>query len=92
MALFHDLLRAGIRPLQITKGATITDRHSGYIVVLENEIRDDDAQPILDALRMIKGVISVEPIVGGVDVQIAQMHERTALRQKLYDFIGALAK
>jgi hypothetical protein len=42
----------------------MTDRHAGYIVVLEKDIREDDAEEtILAALRMIKGVQSVQPIV-----------------------------
>lgn len=41
----------------------MTDRHTGYIVTLSEEIREDDAEAILNALRMVKHVISVDPIV-----------------------------
>lgn len=70
----------------------MTDRHFGYIVVLEQEIREDDAEPILAALRMIKGVLSVEPVIGAMEVHIAQARERTRLREKLYKFVESLNK
>jgi hypothetical protein len=34
----------------------VTDRHSGYIVVLAEDIREDDAEGTLNALRMVRGV------------------------------------
>ena len=40
----------------------MTDRHSGYIVVLDNDIREDDAEATVNALRQIKGVLTVKPI------------------------------
>lgn len=41
----------------------MTDRHCGYIVVLEKDMRDDDAESTIEALKHIKGVLSVEPVV-----------------------------
>ena len=35
----------------------MTDRHCGYIITLENDIREDDAEATINALRMIKGVL-----------------------------------
>jgi len=41
----------------------MTDRHSGYIVVLAADVREDDAEEgVLNAIRMIKGVASVKPV------------------------------
>jgi hypothetical protein len=41
----------------------MTDRHSAYIVTLEKDIREDNAQEsVLATLRMIRGVASVEPV------------------------------
>jgi hypothetical protein len=39
----------------------VTDRHAAYIVVLDHDIRDDEAEGILTALRHVKFVASVEP-------------------------------
>ncbi len=44
----------------------MTDRHSGYLVILANDVREDDAEETVRvALSMIKGVQSVRPIVAG---------------------------
>lgn len=44
----------------------MTTRHAGYLITLADDIREDDAEEsILIALRMIKGVISIQPIEGG---------------------------
>ena len=41
----------------------MTDRHAAYIVILAEDIREDDAEDsVLAALRMIRGVASVEPV------------------------------
>ena len=41
----------------------MTDRHAGYVVTLTSDIREDDAESTLNALRHIKGVVAVEPII-----------------------------
>jgi hypothetical protein len=41
----------------------VTDRHAGYIVILDKDIREDDAEEsVLTALRMIRGVADVQPV------------------------------
>jgi hypothetical protein len=40
----------------------MTERHAAYIVVLNNDIRDDAAGEIITALRMVRGVASIEPV------------------------------
>lgn len=45
----------------------MTDRFKGFLVTLDKEIRDDDAEPILTALKMVKGVFSVKPYVNGAE-------------------------
>lgn len=41
----------------------MTDRLAGFIVTLEKPIREDDAEATLAAIRMIRGVVSVDPVV-----------------------------
>lgn len=41
----------------------MTDRHSGYVVVLDKDVREDDAQPIIAAIKQIRGVADVVPNV-----------------------------
>lgn len=40
----------------------MTDRHSGYLVTLARDMREDDAEAIITALRMVRGVESVTPV------------------------------
>lgn len=49
----------------------MTDRHAGYLVTLDCDIREDDAEEILTALRMVRGVVSVKPVQGGYETQVA---------------------
>lgn len=61
----------------------MTDRIRTVIVVLDRDYREDDAEPIVKAIRMIKGVASVElSVVDGVD-HMARMVARTELQGKV---------
>ena len=55
----------------------MTDRHAGYIVTLDHDIREDDAAAIITALRMVKGVISVEPVVADHHTYVAAARVNT---------------
>lgn len=51
----------------------MTDRHAGYLVVLADDIREDDAEEsVLIALQMIRGVISVTPVIADYGQVIAR--------------------
>lgn len=63
----------------------MTDRHTGYLVILDKDVRDDDAEWIINAMRMIKGVRKVEPIIGNPDIQIAESRARLEIRQRVFD-------
>ncbi len=41
----------------------MTDNYYGFHVFLEKDIREDDAEHIIHAIQMIKGVSGVEPLV-----------------------------
>lgn len=63
----------------------MTDRHAGYVVTLAADLREDDAQATINAIRMIRGVVSVEPVLGGVDVHIAEERAEAQWRQRIAD-------
>lgn len=63
----------------------MTDRHSGYIVVLAEDIREDDAEGILNALRMVKGVISVTPVIADYGQAVARERRDDKWRDALLD-------
>lgn len=65
----------------------MTDRLKGVIVTFERDIREDDAEAVLNAIRMIKGVLSVKPLVADVDFHIAEERVRQELTKKLWDVL-----
>ncbi len=65
----------------------MTDRHNGYIVTLRSTMRSDDAEETITALKMVKGVIDVEPVVADPVSYIAATRERIRLREKILEFL-----
>lgn len=71
----------------------MTDRLDGFFVVLEKDIRDDDAASTIEAIKHIKGVIAVQPHIGhsfeGLSERTRTVNEVTT---KLYELIKDLRK
>ena len=67
----------------------MTDRHSGYLVVLAADVREDDAEEgVLNAIRMIKGVASVEPVTADPGAQaVASMRRDCEWSDALFRLI-----
>lgn len=61
----------------------MTDRHAGYIVTLAENVREDDAEAIITALKMVRGVLSVEPVVADHQTAIGQSRADREWRDKL---------
>ena len=61
----------------------MTDRHAGYLVTLDVDLRDDDAQAVLNAICMIKGVIVAEPLVADPMGTIAENRARRAIWDRM---------
>lgn len=61
----------------------MTDRLKGVVVTFEKDIREDDAEEILSAIRMVKGVLSVKPLVSNYEQHVAEERVRMELGQKL---------
>jgi hypothetical protein len=70
----------------------VTDRHSGYIVTLADDIREDDTEAIITALRMVKHVASVQPVVMDSTELMARERVRWEVRGRLFDAIDAAFK
>jgi len=65
----------------------MSDRHRGYIVILENDIKDEYSEEVINAIRMFKGVINVEPIVTNPDSLISEERAKRELRTKIFDIL-----
>ena len=66
----------------------MSDHHAGYIVTLDKNIRDDDSRKVISALRQIRGVRSVEPVVADVTLAIATSRMRGELIEKVLEVLN----
>ena len=62
----------------------MTDRLKGVVVTFEADIREDDAQEIINAIQMIKGVYSVSKSVRTHDDIMNRQRIRMEYREKLW--------
>lgn len=61
----------------------MTDRYHTLTVVLERDTRDDDAEPLIAAIRQMRGVLSVTGVVVSPEAHMAQERARRELGEKL---------
>ncbi|MEK6829015.1 MAG: hypothetical protein AABY15_02730 [Nanoarchaeota archaeon] len=64
----------------------MTDRVKGFTVTLEKDIRIDDVEVIMNAIRMIRGIADVQPSIAGHDDLMNQMRIKSELREKFLQF------
>lgn len=60
---------------------------SAFIVILEEDVHPDAVKKTLDALRMVKNVLSVKPLERSWESQMAEERARSELGQKLFQVI-----
>lgn len=65
----------------------MTDRYNALTVVLEQDIRDDDAEPLIEAIKMLKGVVDVQGNVPSVDSFVAQSRVDQKWRNHLVELL-----
>jgi hypothetical protein len=61
----------------------MTDRINYLTVVLEQNMRSDDCESLINAIRMIRGVLSVTPNVADPDHHMAEERARQELGRRL---------
>ena len=66
----------------------MTERNRGYIVALDDSERVDSAD-VLNAIRQLKGVVSVEQIRGDVDQQLAKQRAKQELVDELWGVLAS---
>lgn len=66
----------------------MTERLKGVTVAFDHDIREDDAQQIINAIRMIKGVLEVVPSVVNSDDDINRSKIEYELSRKLWEVLG----
>jgi hypothetical protein len=76
-------VQAGRRPVEVV----VTDRLVAFTVTLERDVREDDAQAIVTAIRMVKGVSGVVPVVADAGFYVAREQARSDLAAKLFQVL-----
>jgi hypothetical protein len=65
----------------------MTDRYYALTVVLETDLRSDDAVPVIEAIKMIRGVLDVKPLVTNAEIYMAQERARRELINKIFEVL-----
>lgn len=68
----------------------MTDRIKGVHVVFEKDIREDDAESIINAIRMVKGVSSVKGNVVNSSDWMNRELIRQEISKKFFDFYKSI--
>lgn len=68
----------------------MSDSINALTVVLERDIRDDDCEELINAIRMVRGVMSVEPRVSDVSDHVAKVRATAEIRDKIYELLKTL--
>lgn len=69
----------------------MTDRYNALTVVLDRDIRSDDAEAIINAIRQIRGVLAVDPHVADMADHVAVARVRAELTEKLWGVLHPTA-
>ena len=65
----------------------MTDRINYLTVVLDADIRDDDAEPLIAAIKLLRGVLKVKANVVQPGDYLAATRAKYELTQKLWDVL-----
>lgn len=65
----------------------MTDRVHSLTVILAEDIRTDDVEPLQNAIRHLRGVIAVEGNVSNVESKMAEERALYLLRDQLRDVL-----
>lgn len=66
----------------------MSDRYNFLTVALEHDIRSDDAEPIIEAIKLIRGVANVEGAVAHSGDWANREQVKYELRSKLWGVLN----
>lgn len=65
----------------------MTDRLKGVWVAFERDIRTDDVEPLIEAIKCLRGVLAVEPSIATSDDWWAISRVRQELGEKIWEVL-----
>jgi len=66
----------------------MTDRYYALTIALEKDIREDDCEHLINAIKMLRGVLNVTPKVVSPDTWMAEQRAYSSLQQKIYKVLA----
>ena len=72
-----------LRVVSITGGLVMTDRFNALVVILEKNLRDDDAASLIEAIKHIRGVLEVSGNIATIVDDVAQARVKREYGEKL---------
>lgn len=65
----------------------MTDRFYALTVALDKDIREDDAQQLIQAIKMMKGVVDVSGEVSDIGNYVSEARVRAELGRKMFEVL-----
>ncbi len=65
----------------------MTDRIKGLTVTLAHNMREDDAKSIVDAIKMLRGVVAVDQHIANVDHHFAKRQAQYEMQIRINDLL-----
>lgn len=65
----------------------MTDRFKGVWVTFDQDIRTDDAESLINAIKHLRGVLAVEPNITDVADYMARERVRQEFSEKLWEVL-----
>ena len=65
----------------------MTDCFHTLTVVLERDTRNDDCEPLIEAIKQLRGVLSVEGQISDYRTHMAEQRARRELGEKLFEVL-----
>ncbi len=70
----------------------MSNRYSSVVVIFEDDISEEYAELLVNALRCFKGVLDVKPKVADMTDLIAESRAAHEVRQKVYEALSQLER
>jgi hypothetical protein len=70
----------------------MTDRLKGFTVVFEEDLCTNDAARIMDAVKQLRGVLSVEPVEALTQDYWARLRVKQAIQGRINDILEGAEK
>ena len=70
----------------------MTTRVKGLVVTLATNVREDDLEPIVTAIRQLRNVAAVEPVPADVGDSIVRERLLASLQTRLFEVIDECRK